>query len=228
MTTANVNVTKVLLKRGNTAQNNNYTGVSGELTIDTQLKTLRVHDGVTAGGNAITASGAIGSYSNTNTAAYLASQSITSANIGAFQTFANANAATQTTSINTVNANIGAYQTYANSNAATQTTSIDSINANIGAFQTLANANAATQTTGISAVNANVTAANSAIQSLSANIGTLVAGAPGALDTLLELGNALGNSSSFSSTVVNWLGNITNPSQPRFSISLTNNYFWNY
>ena len=209
MTVANVNVTKVLLKRGNTVQNNNYTGVSGELTIDTQLKTLRVHDGVTAGGNAITASGAIGSYSNTNTAAYLASQSITSANIGAFQTFANSNAATQTTSINTINANVGAYQTYANSNAATQATSIDSINANVGAFQTLANANAATQTTGISAVNANVTAANSAIQSLSANIGTLVAGAPGALDTLLELGNALGNSSSFSSTVVNWLGNIT-------------------
>ena len=209
MTTANVNVTKVLLKRGNTVQNNNYTGVSGELTIDTQLKTLRVHDGVTAGGNAITATGAIGSYSNTNTAAYLASQSITSANIGAFQTFANSNAATQTTSINTVNANIGAYQTFANSNAATQTTSIDSINANIGAYQTYANSNAATQTTGISAVNANVTAANSAIQSLSANIGTLVAGAPGALDTLLELGNALGNSSSFSSTVVNWLGNIT-------------------
>jgi hypothetical protein len=56
MTTANVNVTKVLLKRGNTVQNNNYTGVSGELTIDTQLKTLRVHDGVTAGGNVITAS----------------------------------------------------------------------------------------------------------------------------------------------------------------------------
>jgi hypothetical protein len=175
MTTANVNVTKVLLKRGNTVQNNNYTGVSGELTIDTQLKTLRVHDGVTAGGNAITATGAIGSYSNTNTAAYLASQSITSANIGAFQTFANANAATQTTSINTVNANVGAYQTYANANAATQTTSIDSINANVGAFQTLANANAATQATSIDSINANVGAyqtfanANAATQTTEIN-----------------------------------------------------------
>ncbi len=111
MTTANVNVTKVLLKRGNTVQNNNYTGVSGELTIDTQLKTLRVHDGVTAGGNAITALGAIGSYSNTNTAAYLASQSITSANIGAFQTYANANAATQTTEINSIRPNMTAANT---------------------------------------------------------------------------------------------------------------------
>jgi hypothetical protein len=169
MTTANVNVTKVLLKRGNTVQNNNYTGVSGELTIDTQLKTLRVHDGVTAGGNAITASGAIGSYSNTNTAAYLASQSITSANIGAFQTFANANAATQTTSINTVNANIGAFQTFANANAAAQATSIDSINANVGAFQTFANANAATQTTEINSLRANITAANTAITNLTSN-----------------------------------------------------------
>ena len=169
MTTANVNVTKVLLKRGNTVQNNNYTGVSGELTIDTQLKTLRVHDGVTAGGNAITASGAIGSYSNTNTAAYLASQSITSANIGAFQTLANANAAAQATSIDSINANIGAYQTYANSNAATQATSIDSINANVGAFQTLANANAATQTTEINSLRANITAANTAITNLTSN-----------------------------------------------------------
>jgi hypothetical protein len=169
MTTANVNVTKVLLKRGNTVQNNNYTGVSGELTIDTQLKTLRVHDGVTAGGNVIVAGGVVGSYSNTNTAAYLASQSITSANIGAFQTFANANAAAQATSINTVNANIGAYQTYANSNAATQATSIDSINANVGAFQTLANANAATQTTEINSLRANITAANTAITSLTSN-----------------------------------------------------------
>ena len=169
MTTANVNVTKVLLKRGNTVQNNNYTGVSGELTIDTQLKTLRVHDGVTAGGNAITALGAIGSYSNTNTAAYLASQSITSANIGAFQTLANANAATQATSIDSINANVGAYQTFANANAATQATSIDSINANIGAFQTLANANAATQTTEINSLRANITAANTAITSLTSN-----------------------------------------------------------
>ncbi len=98
MTVANVNVTKVLLKRGNTVQNNNYTGVNGELTIDTQAATLRIHNGSTAGGTVINAAG--GSYSNTNTAAYLTSQNITSANIGAFQIFANANAATQAVSLN--------------------------------------------------------------------------------------------------------------------------------
>jgi hypothetical protein len=108
-----------------------------------------------------------------------------------------------------IGGNIGSYQIYANANAATQTTSIDSINANIGAYQTYANANIGGLATSIDSINSNVTAANSAIQTLSANIGTLVAGAPGALDTLLELANALGNNDSFSSTMVNWLGNIT-------------------
>jgi hypothetical protein len=61
----------------------------------------------------------------------------------------------------------------------------------------------------VPAIDANVSAANAAIQTLSANIGTLVGGAGAALDTLLELGNALGNSDSFSSTVVNWLSNVT-------------------
>jgi len=38
-------------RRGTTAQNNNYTGSLGELTVDTDLYVLRVHDGSTAGGN---------------------------------------------------------------------------------------------------------------------------------------------------------------------------------
>ena len=38
-------------RRGTTAQNNNYTGSVGELTVDTDLYVLRVHDGSTAGGN---------------------------------------------------------------------------------------------------------------------------------------------------------------------------------
>lgn len=36
--------------RGTTAQNNAYTGADGEISIDTQKRTLRIHDGVTAGG----------------------------------------------------------------------------------------------------------------------------------------------------------------------------------
>lgn len=42
---------KVLqLRRGTTAQNDAFTGLAGELTMDTETKTLRVHDGETLGG----------------------------------------------------------------------------------------------------------------------------------------------------------------------------------
>ena len=94
MTVANVNVTKVLHKRGNTVQNNNYTGVAGEITIDTQAKTLRIHDGVTVGGNIITAT-LTGNAGSQQTAI----DSLNS-NVGAYQIYANANASTQTININ--------------------------------------------------------------------------------------------------------------------------------
>lgn len=38
------------IRRGTTAQNNNFTGMAGEITYDTDAKTLRVHDGETLGG----------------------------------------------------------------------------------------------------------------------------------------------------------------------------------
>lgn len=38
------------VRRGNTAQNNTFTGAEGEITYDTQTHTVRVHDGSTVGG----------------------------------------------------------------------------------------------------------------------------------------------------------------------------------
>lgn len=38
------------IRRGTTAQNDNFTGMLGEITFDTQTNTLRVHDGVKLGG----------------------------------------------------------------------------------------------------------------------------------------------------------------------------------
>lgn len=47
-------MTRVLqLRRGTTAQNNNFTGLPGEITMDTDAKTLRIHDGETLGGFAL-------------------------------------------------------------------------------------------------------------------------------------------------------------------------------
>jgi hypothetical protein len=42
--------TQVQFRRGNTAQHSTFTGVIGEVTVDTEIKTLVIHDGVTAGG----------------------------------------------------------------------------------------------------------------------------------------------------------------------------------
>jgi hypothetical protein len=112
MTVANVNVTKVLFKRGNTVQNNNYTGVSGEISIDTQAKTLRIHDGVIAGGNIVTA-GAMASYipidpTITSIQANVAAANAAISSITGIDTSLLANAATQQTQINLLNANVSA------------------------------------------------------------------------------------------------------------------------
>ena len=41
------------IRRGTTAQNDNFTGMAGEITYDTEEKTIRVHDGSTLGGIAL-------------------------------------------------------------------------------------------------------------------------------------------------------------------------------
>ena len=47
-------MTRILqIRRGSAAQNDNFTGLNGEITMDTTNKTLRVHDGETLGGIAL-------------------------------------------------------------------------------------------------------------------------------------------------------------------------------
>ncbi len=44
-------MTRVLqLRRGSTSENDNFTGLLGEITLDTDMMTIRVHDGKTLGG----------------------------------------------------------------------------------------------------------------------------------------------------------------------------------
>ena len=45
--------TAIQRRRGNTAQHASFTGLAGEITIDTQKNTVVVHDGATAGGHAL-------------------------------------------------------------------------------------------------------------------------------------------------------------------------------
>ena len=42
--------TQVQFRRGTTAQNNSFTGVIGELSVNTSINALRIHDGSTSGG----------------------------------------------------------------------------------------------------------------------------------------------------------------------------------
>ena len=42
--------TQVQFRRGTTAQHNNFRGADGEVTVDTSIKTLVVHDALTPGG----------------------------------------------------------------------------------------------------------------------------------------------------------------------------------
>lgn len=47
-------MTRILqVRRGTSAQHNNFTGLAGEITFDSTNKTLRVHDGETLGGIAL-------------------------------------------------------------------------------------------------------------------------------------------------------------------------------
>lgn len=47
------------IRRGTSAQNDNFTGLSGEITFDTDAKTLRVHDGQMLGGYALARADAV-------------------------------------------------------------------------------------------------------------------------------------------------------------------------
>jgi hypothetical protein len=153
---------QVLLKRGNTHISSTYIGPLSELTYDTDLITLRVHDGVTLGGSILP------SASDKANAISILANITTIINQGATEI-----------------ANLHA-------NANSQQTQINSLLGNV------AGANAA------------IVTANTAMKGyVDGQILTIIGGAPGALDTLNELANALGNNASFSTTITNSLATLT-------------------
>jgi hypothetical protein len=44
---------QIQLRQGTTAEHNSFTGAVGEVTVDTDKKTVVVHDGTTVGGTAL-------------------------------------------------------------------------------------------------------------------------------------------------------------------------------
>ena len=178
---ARINISQILMKRGNTTAANTYVGPLGELVVDTGLRTVRVQDGATPGGMSTLATNvqlqALGtyanatfgtsSYGNANVALHLLTSSIIG-NINANVTAANAaitsltsNAATQATLINAINANVTAANasiTSLTSNAAIQASILDTLTGNAASQSTLLDtltANAATQATSLSTLLSN-------------------------------------------------------------------------
>jgi len=82
--------TVVQFRRGTTAQNNAFTGASGELSVDTTLGTIRVHNGV-AGGNILASIDAVQTLSNKTLSAPSVTGTLTST--GFINTTANISAA---------------------------------------------------------------------------------------------------------------------------------------
>jgi hypothetical protein len=167
------NVGHVLLKRGNTIQQNTYTGPLGELTFDTDLYTVRVHDNATLGGITTLATQAqINSVNN--------SIALTNSNLANVIVSTNSNLAT---AVSTINNNISAITGFdsnvvANlsallSDASIQQATINNIEANVLSLQNnpvYANANVSAYLTSATiTTTGNITAGNLTTSNLTAS-----------------------------------------------------------
>lgn len=167
-------------------------------------------------------SNATGTYGNANVEAYIG------ANIGSFYTYANLNYRTSSYA----NANVAGYLASGNDSTITSlqnsivyiqgtlsgipgqalatSAQLDAANAAIIGANVAWQANAASQAAQITGANAAIVTANTALKTyVDTQLSTLTNGASAALDTLLEIGTALGNNANFSSVMVTWLGNVT-------------------
>ena len=109
--------TQVQFRRGTTTQNNAFTGAAGELSVDSTLTTLRVHDGSTAGGVALV---------NLTAAQTLTNKTLTSPSIGTSLTTASSSFDLLNTTATTLN--IGGAATTLSIGAATGTLTINNAN----------------------------------------------------------------------------------------------------
>ena len=109
--------TTLQFRRGTTAQNNSFTGALGEISIDTQLDTIRVHDGSTAGGFELVQKAATQTLTNktlalgSNTVSGTTAQFNTTLSDGSFATLAGS----ETLTNKTINASNNTLSNIANS-----------------------------------------------------------------------------------------------------------------
>ena len=167
------------LRGGTTAEHGSFTGAIRELTVDTTLKALRLHDGVTAGGTVIAGLSDV--------------QALITTLSNATQLSFTAETATRTAAVTNLTALI-------NSATNDRVTEDNQIKADFAAgdVATLASANTYTDT---SLAAGDVTTLASANTYTDTAVNNLLGGAPDLLNTLNELAAAIGDDSNFVTTL---------------------------
>jgi hypothetical protein len=177
----------------------------GELTYDTDLGTIRVHNNAVAGGVSILATQAQVNLINANLVSAVGTISNSISTIsGIDATFAAninallANAVSQQSTINTTSANLALFQTYANTTFGTSNYG----NANVASYLPTSNI--------VASINANVTAANTTISTLQANIGSYYYWANANVAGLsTSIGNLQSNAGTQADAITSLRANIT-------------------
>jgi len=192
--------TQVQIRRGTTAGHSSFTGAVAELTFDTDLKTVRAHDGSTAGGTVLAKSSDITAVSS-NVSLKANSSDLTTANVvevtNLYYTVARANTAIDNrvtkafidalnVDADTFDGNDSTYFAPISSPSLTGTPLAPTASAGTNTAQVATTAFVRTEVT------------------------NLIASAPSTLDTLNEIAAALGNDNNFSATIITQLGNKAN------------------
>jgi hypothetical protein len=160
MTVANVVIRQVLLKRGNTATMGTYTGPIGEVTVDTDLDTLRVQDGINAGGTLLATQDYV------DNAVTTVGGAVDLAPVYANIASINANIATLYSNAATQSGNI----TSLTSNAAVQAAAIAALQATDVTLQGEIDTTNAQWIANVAGLRANIIAANAAIAALGSGV----------------------------------------------------------
>ena len=192
--------TQVQIRRGTTAGHSSFTGAVAELTFDTDLKTVRAHDGSTAGGTVLAKSSDITAVSS-SVSLKANSSDLTTANVvevtNLYYTVARANTAIDNrvtkafidalnVDADTFDGNDSTYFAPISSPSLTGTPLAPTASAGTNTAQVATTAFVRTEVT------------------------NLIASAPSTLDTLNEIAAALGNDNNFSATIITQLGNKAN------------------
>ena len=166
---------QVLLKRGNSAVSSTYVGPLGEVTVDTDFATIRVHDGVTPGGHLSTSS-ASGATPPPNPRESSIWYDTVGGRLYVYYDGAWVDASPSGDLFLAANvANLSVLVTGLTSDVANVETHIDSLDANIGAFETAFSANIGAFETAVNVtvgtLNANINTLNQTIAAFESNVG---------------------------------------------------------